>query len=113
MNVHRSPSGIASGKFNCSETGAPAGVALYKSSGFRELDRATVSAVRRVVSLHPLPAGLRHDQVYIVNVLFLNPVEDARRQITRMRRDADKTNAWYNAQATHSAAVIELAPFAG
>lgn len=110
--TNRIPSGITSVKFNCSETGAPAGIALYKSSGFRELDRATMSAVRQVASLHPLPAGLKGDQVYIVNVLFANSSDDAGRQIARMRRQADKRNAWYNPQATHSAA-IELAPSAG
>ena len=112
MGVNRTPSGIVAVKFNCSETGAPADVAIYKSSGVKDLDRATLSAVRQVASLHPLPAGMRREQVYIVRILFANSPESAGRQLSKMRRDAAKSNAWYDSQAAHTAA-IELAPLGG
>lgn len=112
LGANRTPSGIAAVKFNCSETGAPADVGLYKSSGFRELDRATLSAVRKVVTLHPLPAGLSHDQVFVVRVLFSNPGEAAERQIAMMRRQAAESNAWYGRKFMHTAA-LELAPLGG
>lgn len=101
--------GIAAVKFNCSETGAPAGVSLYKSSGNRELDSATVRAVRQIVTLHPLPRGLGHDQQYIVRVLFADSDEAARRLIARMQRDAAQSNSWYAKNETSTAA-LELVP---
>jgi TonB family protein len=109
MGPTQSQTGIAAVKFNCSETGAPAGVSLHKSSGNRELDRATVRAVRQIVSLHPLPRGLGHDQQYIVRVLFANTDESARRQIAAMQREAAQRNAWYAKNETSTAA-LELAP---
>lgn len=104
-----SQTGIAAVKFNCSETGAPAGVALHKSSGSRDLDLATLRAVRQIVSLHPLPKGLGHEQQYIVRVLFANSEETARRQIAAMQREATKSNAWYARNETSTAA-LELVP---
>jgi TonB family protein len=109
MGPTQTQTGIAAVKFNCSETGAPAGVSLYKSSGNRELDQATVRAVRQIVSLHPLPRGLGHDQQYIVRVLFANTDESARRQIAAMQREATERNAWYAKNETSTAA-LELAP---
>lgn len=101
--------GIVAVKFNCSETGAPAGVELLDSSGNREYDRAAVRAVRRIASLHPLPTGLGHDQKYIVRVLFANSEYSAKQKIARMRREAESNNAWYMKTGTSTAA-LELAP---
>lgn len=109
MGPWRPRTGIAAVKFNCSETGAPAGVSLHKSSGNRELDQATVRAVRQIVSLHPLPKGLGHDQQYIVRVLFSESGDSARRQIAAMQRDATQANAWYAKNETSTAA-LELVP---
>ncbi|MBB4861026.1 TonB family protein [Novosphingobium chloroacetimidivorans] len=101
--------GIVAVKFNCSESGAPSKVELLKSSGNREFDFATLRAVRRIASLHPLPTGLDHDQKYIVRMLFANSEEGAKQRIAQMRRDADRSNAWYMKTGTNTAA-IELAP---
>ena len=109
MGPWRPQTGIAAVKFNCSETGAPAGVSLYKSSGNRELDQATVRAVRQIVSLHPLPRGLGHEQQYIVRVLFAESGDSARRQIAAMQREATERNSWYAKNETSTAA-LELVP---
>ncbi|WP_159871577.1 energy transducer TonB [Novosphingobium sp. 9U] len=101
--------GIVAVKFNCSESGAPADVKLLKSSGNREYDFATIRAVRRIASLHPLPLGLRHDQKYVVRMLFANSESGARQKIAEMRREADHSNAWYAKTGTNTAA-LELVP---
>lgn len=101
--------GIVAVKFNCSESGAPAGVELMKSSGNREYDIATLRAVRRIASLHPLPTGLSHDQKYIIRVLFASSEYRAGQKIAQMRRDAEHANAWYLKTGTTTAA-LELAP---
>jgi TonB family protein len=106
----RSPeTGIVAVKFNCSERGAPAGVALYKSSGSHRLDNATVRAVQRIATLHPLPARMMHDQQFVVRVLFANSEDSARQQVARMQDDAAKTNAWFGKDPTQLA-YLEIAP---
>jgi TonB family protein len=104
--------GIVAVKFNCSESGAPAGVELYKTSGHGELDKATVSAVRRIATLHPLPRGLGHEQQYVLRVLFSNSRESARQQLAEMRKDAERSNSWYARSGTTSA-MLELLPSGG
>jgi TonB family protein len=104
--------GIVAVKFNCSESGAPAGVELYKTSGHGDLDKATVRAVRKIATLHPLPRGLGHDQQYVVRVLFSNSTENARRQLAEMRENAERNNAWYAKSGTTSA-MLELLPKGG
>ena len=63
------PEGVVAVKFNCSDSGAPENVTLVEKSGNRDLDNATLRAVRRIASLHPLRAGLDHRQVITVRVL--------------------------------------------
>jgi len=103
------PTGIVAVKFGCSESGAPSSVQLYKTSGNRRLDRAAMRAVSKIATLHPLPARLRHEQQYIVRVLFANSGSGAEREIRKMQAEAVKSNAWYNQGATSTAA-IELVP---
>ena len=103
------PTGIAAVKFGCSDNGAPSAVKLYKSSGDRRLDRATMRAVRKIATLHPLPSRLGHDQQYIVRVLFADSGRSAEREIKKMQEEAAKSNGWYNQNSTSTAA-IELAP---
>lgn len=105
------PSGITAVKFGCSESGAPSSVKLYKSSGDGRLDRATVRAVTKIATLHPLPARLGHDQQYIIRVLFANSPSAAERQMKTMQEEAAKSNAWYN-QNIASTAALELVPAA-
>lgn len=101
--------GIVAVKFNCSEGGAPENVTLYKSSGHHDLDVATLKAVRRIASLHPLPAGMTHNQGIIVRVLYATSEDVARRQMAQMRTDAARANAWFGKSPTATAA-LELAP---
>lgn len=107
------PTGIVAVKFNCSESGAPAGVAVYKSSGSRVLDAQTVRAVQRIATLHPLPMGMSHGQQFIVRVLFAPTAESADRQMRKLRQEADQANAWFGKQAPKLAAAIELVPAGG
>lgn len=107
--VHGSRTGIVAVKFNCSESGAPATVELLHSSGNREYDHATVRAVRQIATLHPLPQGLKHDQKYVVRMLFADSEDSARDAMIRMRAEADRSNAWYRRGETTTAA-LELVP---
>jgi TonB family protein len=101
--------GIVAVKFNCSESGAPANVTLYKTSGSRILDVTTVRAVQRIATLHPLPARIEPGQTFIVRVLFADSEESARQQIADMQAAAAKNNAWYG-NAPSALAYLEIAP---
>ena len=101
--------GIVAVKFNCSESGAPENVVLYKSSGHRDLDHATLRGVRRIASLHPLPAGVSHHQGIIIRVLYARTEDGAKRLAAKMRADAARSNAWLGKNSTVTAA-LELAP---
>jgi periplasmic protein TonB len=89
------PEGLVEVTFECSEDGRPSNVALLESSGSRRLDRAGMAAVQRVASLHPLPSGIDHRQVYRAQLLF--DTDDGngrtRRQLEAMRARADRGNA--------------------
>lgn len=87
--------GVVTVKFNCSDSGAPANVALFQSSGNSQLDAATVRAVKRIVTLHPLPSGMPHDQRFVVRVLFTDSADRASRRQVLMRAEADRSNAWF------------------
>ncbi|WP_162792222.1 energy transducer TonB [Novosphingobium sp. P6W] len=105
MPVH---TGVVAVKFNCSETGAPAGIEIQKSSGHRDLDYATMRAVKRISTLHPLPTGLSNNQKYIVRVLFADSIEDLQRKSAQMRAEAARSNAWFTRSG--NMAMLELAP---
>ncbi|WP_404481150.1 energy transducer TonB [Novosphingobium sp. BL-52-GroH] len=108
MPVH---TGIVAVKFNASETGSPAGIELQKSSGHRDLDYATMRAVKRIPTLHPLPRGLTNGQKYIVRVLFADSIEDLRTQTAQMRAEAARSNAWFTRGS--NIATLEIVPLGG
>ncbi|WNO54644.1 energy transducer TonB family protein [Stakelama saccharophila] len=85
--------GIARVKFNCSESGRPVNVALSEGSGNRMLDNAALSAVRRIDTLHPLPAGLPTDQRFEAIILFADTPADPR--FRAIERERLARNAWY------------------
>lgn len=87
--------GVASVKFLCSEDGTPAKVAIVKSSGSRVLDAAAVRAVRRIVTLHPLPDGITHDQPFQANILYATSQEKLDRQVAALLAEAKNRNAWF------------------
>ncbi|WP_375381469.1 energy transducer TonB [uncultured Sphingomonas sp.] len=93
------PSGVVRIKFNCSESGKPGGVAVYKSSGNPWLDRAALDAVRHVATLHPLPDGMSHQQRYVATLLFATSYEDYEEGIAKLRAEQLKSNAWFKGQA--------------
>lgn len=86
--------GIVDVTFECSADGTPTKIALARTSGSRRLDRAGLQAVERVGTLHPLPAGIAHDQVYRAQMLFA--VADGtppwRQKAALLREKADAAN---------------------
>ena len=92
-------SGTVRVKFNCSDSGRPDKVSLYKSSGDRDLDRAAVAAVSRIASLHPLPDGMSHGQKYVATILFATSQDEYDQQLRVLRADAVKSNAWFKGPA--------------
>ena len=106
------PEGVVGIKFNCSESGAPENVTLVEKSGHRDLDNATLRAVRRIASLHPLPAGMKHQQAIIVRVLYANSEQDTRRKLAKLQADAARSNAWFGRSSSDTAA-LEIVPAGG
>lgn len=111
--LNQMPTGIVAVKFNCDDTGAPAGVTLYKSSGSRNLDEATLRAVRRVANLHPLPVGMLHGQQFVIRILFADSQASAERQMVQIRADARKNNLWFGKGAPALSGIVELIPPGG
>lgn len=90
--------GLVRVKFNCSENGSPDKVSLAKSSGSGALDRAAIRAVKRIVTLHPLPDGMKHDQQYQAVLLFENDPVRHERAMKTVRDDAVKSNGWFKSR---------------
>lgn len=93
----RRNSGIVRVKFNCSEAGRPDQVTLVKSSGAFELDRAAMRAVSRIVSLHPLPDGLKSGQRFEAAIVFADTIDDP--QLKLIAAEQTKRNQWYRDSA--------------
>lgn len=106
------PEGVVGIKFNCSESGAPENVTLVEKSGHRDLDNATLRAVRRIATLHPLPAGMKHQQAIIIRVLYANSEQDTRRRLAKLQADAARNNAWFDRSSSATAA-LEVVPAGG
>ena len=106
--------GVVDISFKCSEDGKPSSIALHSSSGSRRLDRAGMSAVQNVSSLHPLPPGISHDQTYRAKLLFA--VDDgngrAMKRAAALRDKADNGNMALaqRQDGTAMAAVVTLMP---
>jgi periplasmic protein TonB len=94
LGLSNSDEGTVDVTFRCSEDGTPTEVALARTSGSRLLDRAGVKAVQRVGSLHPLPNGVSHAQVYRARMLFAieNGMGRAERKAEALRGTADAAN---------------------
>ena len=81
-----SPEGWARVRFSCSDSGAPTGVELVQSSGDRRIDRAALEAVRRIKTMHPLAAGIKHDQRYVAELAFANSSDTLEHQLQSLRK---------------------------
>ena len=105
--------GVVDVTFRCSADGSPTDVALARTSGSRRLDRAGLQAVQRVDSLHPLPNGVNHAQLYRARMLFA--IDDgmgrSARKAATLREKADVANARlaHNRQ-TAARTVVTLVP---
>jgi TonB family protein len=84
--------GIVDVTFMCSEDGKPSRIAVVGSSGSRHLDRAGIQAIGRVTTLHPLPSGISHGQVYKAHLLFAQTAAQARRAIA-LREEGQISNS--------------------
>jgi protein TonB len=88
-------SGIVRVKFSCSESGRPDKVTLFHSSGSHALDRAALSAVHRMASMHPLPRAFGHDQKYFADIYFDDGLDsDYEAKLQAMNAAASKANSW-------------------
>lgn len=113
LGLSNSHEGMVDVTFRCSEDGTPTEVTLARKSGSRLLDRAGLQAVQRVGSLHPLPNGVSHKQVYRARMLFA--IEDGMGRSTRkaeaLREKADVANARLaNNRQTAARTVVTLVP---
>lgn len=100
---------IVTVQFTRSESGAPTNIQLRESSGHRNLDHATLRGVSKVATLHPLPRGLRHDQIYVVRILFSNSPDNRKNQLEKMEEEAARSNSWY-AEPSSVAGAVKLLP---
>lgn len=78
-------SGVAQVLFECGPDGKPINVRLYNKSGYwTGLEaRRVVSKIR---SLHPLPQGLTHDQLFLANIIIAESPHEFRKLSEKMNR---------------------------
>ena len=113
LGLSNSHEGTVDVTFRCSEDGTPTDVSLARKSGSRLLDRAGLKAVQRVGSLHPLPNGVGHDQVYRARMLFAidEGMGRGKRQAEALREKAEVANARIaNNRGVATATVVTLLP---
>jgi periplasmic protein TonB len=85
-------SGLVDVTFKCSQDGSPSEVTIAQTSGSRQIDRAGVRAIERLKTLHPLPDGITHGQVYRARLLFASDKGMAK-QIIALREEARAGNS--------------------
>lgn len=78
-------SGLVSVAFTCSENGQPAAVALMRDSHNPVLNRAALSAIRQLGSLHPLPRQFGPEQRFRADIFFATSQSDLDQQIKAYR----------------------------
>jgi len=91
--------GVVTVKFNCSDSGSPAAVALEKSSGSRDLDTAALRAVSHIATLHPLPDGVVHGQKFQALVLFATSEDSKDAIMKKISKEVALRNAWFGKDA--------------
>lgn len=104
--------GLAEVSFVCSESGKPDQITLAKSSGSPRINKAALSAVRGITSLHPLPEGMKPNQKVLAQLLFINSVDsgrEANRRIKALQEAAAKHNAWFYRDEIASGDMLLLA----
>lgn len=67
--------GLAQVLFECGPDGKPTNIRLYKKSGFWT-DLKARQAVSKIRSLHPLPQGVTHDQLYLANIIIADSARE-------------------------------------
>ena len=83
----QTPTGVASVRFLCSETGEPTSVELMRRSPNRQLNDVARSAVSGIKTLHPLPQGVGNDQVFVANIVVATNEADYARYMNTLRDD--------------------------
>ncbi len=77
-NLNRSPRvlhapqgvGLVQVQFECDQNGQPANVTFYRKSDDPRANRLAREAVSKIKSLHPLPAGVEKNQVFMANIIL-------------------------------------------
>jgi periplasmic protein TonB len=105
--------GIVRVHFRCSEDGRPTEVTLLDSSGFSEIDKAALRAVKNIPTLHPLAEGLGDEQRFQAVLLFAKDQSSYDQQIAALQNDAERRNAWFGSRNAQVAAGVSLMPSVG
>lgn len=83
----QTPTGVASVRFLCSDTGEPTAVELTRRSSNRQLNNVARSAVSGVKTLHPLPLGVGPDQVFVANIVVAADDQEYARHMNSLRSE--------------------------
>lgn len=84
------PVGVVSVRFDCSDDGTADNIAIARGSGSSAIDRAALSAVKRLGSLRPLPSRFTANQPVRVNLVFADDAMTAERLVRRVRQDEER-----------------------
>lgn len=87
------PTGMASVRFRCSDSGQPTAVELTRKSSNRRLNNIAREVVAGIKTLHPLPLGVTADQVFVANVVVASDQKQYDRNMAILRDEARRTNA--------------------
>lgn len=91
-NIDGISAGVTAVQFECDEDGNPANLHTSMPSGNPFLDAAARGAVRRMKSMHPLPAGLVENQRFEAIILVARDQHDLNQQLASLSERADRQN---------------------
>jgi hypothetical protein len=93
------PTGLATVQFHCSENGKPTAIELTRRSGDLRMNNMAKEAVGGIKTLHPLPAGVAADQVFVANILVASDVKEQQRYMATLRDEGKRQSAMASGSA--------------
>lgn len=93
------PTGLATVRFNCSDTGKPTAIELTRRSGDLRMNNLAKEAVAGIKTLHPLPVGVAPDQVFIANILVASDAKEQERYMAKLRDEGQRQSTMAGASA--------------
>jgi hypothetical protein len=99
------PEGLMAVRFKCSDNGRPRSVQISMHSGNADFDASGRQMIASIKNLHPLPAGVGHDQVFEATIQVAGSLAEYNHQLARWHQHQILARA-----ASQQATVLAIGP---